>query len=239
MKISILTLFPEMFKGPFDYSILKHALEKKVVALEFVNIRDFGLGRHKIVDDKPYGGGVGMVMRVDVVDRAISNIKSLASQRSGQISNIKYRERVILLDPKGMMFTQKKAREFSKLDHLILICGHYEGFDERIRKFVDEEISIGDYILTGGELPSMVVVDAVVRLIKGVLKKKEATELESFSQKNLLEYPQYTRPEVFENLRVPNILLSGNHSKISKWRVRQALQQTLKRRPDLKKRPKD
>lgn len=138
-----------------------------------------------------------------------------------------------------MMFTQKKAREFSKLDHLILICGHYEGFDERIREFVDEEISIGDYILTGGELPSMVVVDTVARLVKGVLKKKEATELESFSQENLLEYPQYTRPEVFENLKVPSILLSGNHSKISQWRVRQALKRTLKRRPDLKRRLKN
>lgn len=232
MKISILTLFPEMFKGPFDHSILKHAKELNLINLEFINIRNFGLGKHKIIDDKPYGGGIGMIMRVDVLKKALDHAKC-----NPQVAR-NCKEKIILLDPQGKLFNQKTARQLSKFDHLILICGHYEGFDQRLREFVDEEISIGDYILTGGELPAMVVVDTVARLVKGVLKKKEAIELESFSQENLLEYPQYTRPEVFENLRVPSILLSGNHSKISKWRVRQAFKQTLRRRPDLTKRPK-
>lgn len=204
MKISILTLFPEMFESVFDYSIIKRAKDKKLVDINFVNIRDFGIGRHKIVDDRPYGGGVGMVLRVDVIDRAISNIK---------------KGRIILLDPRGRTFDQKKARELAKLDHLILIAGHYEGVDERVRKYlVNESISVGNYVLTGGEIPVMVVVDSVVRLIPGVLEKPQATQLESFSQNFNLEHPQYTRPSIYKRWKVPGVLLSGDHKAVDEWR---------------------
>lgn len=204
MKISILTLFPEMMKGPFDHSIIKRAVEKKLVEIEYVNIRDFGIGKHKIVDDKPYGGGVGMVLRIDVIDKALQNVKC--------------QERIILLDPRGEKFTQQKAEELAKLDHLILICGHYEGVDERVKNLIDESISIGNYVLTGGELPAMVIVDSVVRLIPGVLAKPQATALESFSKRGYLEHPQYTRPRSFKGWEVPEILLSGNHRKIEEWK---------------------
>src|SRR3989344_1698892 len=228
MKISILTLFPEMFEGPFRYSIVKKALDKKLVAIELINIRDFGIGRHKTVDDTCYGGGTGMIMRVDVVDKAI---KSIVSK--------KIKQRIVLLDARGEKFTQKKAFEFSKIDHLILICGHYEGFDERIKQYlIDESISIGDYILTGGEIPAMVISDAVVRLIPNVIKN-DATQFESFSKLDdgseliLLEYPQYTKPDNYEGRKVPEILLSGNHAKIKKWRQEQAIAVTKKQRQDL------
>ncbi len=182
MKISILTFFPQMFNGPFDYSIVKKAKERDLLEIGFVNIRDFGIGKHKIVDDKPYGGGVGMVMRVDVLAKAIEQTRCDKSA--------KCKEKVILLDPGGKVFNQKKAKSLSRLNHIIMVCAHYEGVDERVRKLIDEEISIGDYILTGGELPAMVVADTVARLIPGVLKKKEAILLESFSE-NLLEVLSY------------------------------------------------
>lgn len=205
-----------MFQGPFEHSIIKHAQQKQLVEIEFVNIRDFGIGKHRTVDDTPYGGGVGMVMRVDVLHAAIKQTIS----RHNLV-----KRKIILTSAKGETYTQAKARSFSQLDHLIIICGHYEGVDERILKFVDEEISIGNYVLTGGEIPAMVISDSVTRLLEGVLKP-DATANESFSFKNsdsLLEYPHYTRPEIYENLTVPNVLLSGNHKEIETWRSEQSL----------------
>jgi len=222
MKISILTLFPEMFYGPFDHSIVKNAKEKKLVNVNFVNIRDFGIGKHKVVDDKPYGGGHGMILRVDVLEKAITQTKEKNLLDSEQ--------KVILLSPHGKTFNQKKALEFANLKHLILICGHYEGIDERVKKFIDEELSIGDFIVTGGEIPAMLIADAVVRLLKGVLKEG-VTSAESFSK--LLEYPQYTKPNTYKNFSVPSILLSGNHGKIKSWRDKTSLKTTARLRPDL------
>lgn len=237
IKIDILTLFPNMFQGPFDESIIKRAADKKLVEIKIHNLRKWTKDKHKTVDDRPYGGGLGMIIRVDVVERAISKIKLQKSQpKAGR----PLAEKIILLTPQGQPYQQKKAQQLSKLDHLIFLCGHYEGFDERIRKLVDEEISIGDYILTGGELPAMVIVDSLVRLIPGVLEKKEAIESESFQQlttnnKQLttLEFPQYTRPANFKGWKVPELLLSGNHKEIEKWRRSQSLKRTKRRRPDL------
>jgi tRNA (guanine37-N1)-methyltransferase len=222
MKISILTLFPEMFAGPFDYSIVKNAKEKNLIDIDFVNIRDFGIGRHKTVDDTPYGGGHGMILRVDVLERAITQTRNEKLNKENQ--------KVVLLSPHGRTFNQKKALEFSNLKHLILICGHYEGLDERIKNFIDEEVSIGDFITTGGEIPAMLISDAVARLIKGVLKEG-VTKSESFSE--LLEYPQYTKPNSYKDLNVPPILLSGNHEKIKSWRENTSRKITVKLRPDL------
>lgn len=222
MTISILTLFPEMFTGPFSYSIIKNAISKKKVKINFINIRNYGIGKHKSVDDKPYGGGLGMVIRVDVLAKAIENAIDKTLQKDEQ--------KIILLDPHGKTFNQKKARQLSKLKHLILVCGHYEGVDERIGKFIDEKISIGDFIVTGGEIPTMLVTDAVIRLLPGVLKAG-VTDTESFS--DYLEYPQYTRPQEYKKLTVPKILLSGNHEKINNWRKNQSLKITQKLRPDL------
>lgn len=232
MKITILTLFPEMFDSPFNYSIIKRAKEKKKIEVSIVNIRDFGLGKHKIVDDTPYGGGAGMLLRADVAEKAI--ISSRCKK--------KCKEKVILLDPQGKTLKQDIVKKLSKVDHLILICAHYEGVDERIRKMVDYEISIGDYILTGGELPAMILTDAVIRLIPSVLGKDESSLFESFQEVTcnnkkvkVLEYPQYTRPEIFKELKVPGILLSGNHAGIAKWRKIEAIKKTKRRRPDLLK----
>lgn len=211
-----------MFSGPFAESIIKRAQDKKLVEIYIHNLRQWAKDKHKTIDDHPYGGGTGMLLMVEPVYRALREIKNKSK-------NLK----VILVDPGGTPFTQKKAQELSKLDHIILIAGHYEGVDQRIREhLIDEEISIGDYVLTGGELPVMVVVDSIVRLIPGVLEKPEATLLESFTD-NLLEHPQYTRPEDFRGWKVPEILLSGDHKKIEKWRKEQALERTRKERPDL------
>ena len=217
MHISILTLFPDMFRGPFDQSIVKRAVDRKLLTIDYINIRDFATDKYKTVDGHPYGGGVGMLLRVDVVDRALQNIK---------------KGHTILLDAGGTPYTQKKARDLSKIDHLILICGHYEGVDERVRQLADEEISIGDYVLTGGEIPAMVLTDSIVRLIPGVLAKPEATVHESFSEP-LLEYPQYTEPQTYNGLTVPPVLLSGNHKKIDDWRKDASSKRTKTRRPDL------
>lgn len=218
-----------MFDGPFDLSILKKAKEKGLLEIQIKNIRDFGLGKHKLVDDKPYGGGIGMVMRVDVLHKAILAVKE-------QLPNNK--QRVILLSARGKTFRQELAKEFAKLKHLILICGHYEGVDERINAYIDGEVSIGDFITTGGEIPSMLIADAVARLIPGVLKEG-VTEHESFSlmenQKMLLEYPHYTNPREYDERVVPDVLLSGNHKEIAEWRNLQAKQNTQKFRPDLLK----
>ena len=223
MKITILTLFPKMFSGPFDYSIVKKAREKQLVEINFVDIRDFGLGKHKIVDDKPYGGGQGMILRVDVLKKAIDLVVDKKLRKNEQ--------KIVLLSPSGRTYTQKTAGDFSKLKHLILICGHYEGVDERIKKFINLEISIGNYVLTGGEIPAMVIVDSVVRLLKGVLKAA-VVENESFSQNSsALEYPQYTRPEAFENIKVPTILTSGNHQKIAEWNKNESFKRSKKATP--------
>ena len=232
MKIDILTLFPKMFSGPFDESIIKRAQTNGLVEIKTRYLRDWAEGRHLVVDDRPYGGGVGMVLMVEPIYKAIKDLKKKNSH-------------VVLLDAGGQKFTQAKAKDLSTHDHLIFICGRYEGVDHRIREhFVDEEISIGDYVLTGGELPAMVVIDSVVRLIPGVLEKPEATQLESFSPmetgkdcialrgklETYIEHPQYTRPEDFMGWKVPEVLLSGNHKKIEDWKKEQSLKRSQKRK---------
>lgn len=204
MRFDIVTLFPEMFRGPFEFSIIKRALEKSLIEINCHNLRDFASDERGTVDDRPYGGGVGMVLMVEPIFEALKKIKS---------------NRVVLLDPRGETFTQKKAVEFAKLEQITLLCGKYEGVDERVREhLVDETISIGNFVLTGGEIPAMVIVDSVTRLLPGVLVKPEATVFESFSNGNNLEHPQYTRPEMFNGWKVPEVLLSGNHSKIDTWK---------------------
>lgn len=212
-----------MFDGPFSHSIIKNAKQKKLLSIDFINIRDFGIGKHKVVDDTPYGGGQGMILKVDVLEKAIESAKQNSK-------NKKLKEKVILLSAHGKTYNQKIAKAYSKLDHLILICGHYEDFDSRIRNFIDEEISIGDFILTGGEIPAMAIVDSVTRLIKGVFKKG-VVDNESFNP--YLEFPQYTKPEKYKNLPVPKVLISGNHKKIDQWRKNESLRLTKKLRPDL------
>lgn len=219
MKFDVLTLFPEMFE-PIKHSIINRAVEKNVIDINLINIRDFSKDKHNHVDDTPYGGGAGMVMQADVVYDAYNSIEG------------KENAKVIYLTPKGQTLNQSKVRELSKEDHLILLCGHYEGIDQRVLdEIVDEEISVGDYVLTGGELPAMVVVDSVSRYVNGVLSEGSTNE-ESFSN-NLLEYPQYTRPENFNGKSVPEVLTSGNHQEIAKWRFEQSLITTYKKRPDL------
>jgi len=206
MRVGILTLFPKMFSGPFAESIIKRAQDKGLVEINIHDLRNWGEGERRTVDDRPYGGGVGMILRVDIIDEALKKLRTEDSK-------------VILLDAGGKTFSQDKARKLSKEKHLIIIAGHYEGVDHRVHEYLaDEVISIGDYVLTGGEIPAMVITDAVVRLIPGVLEKPEATEIESFSQEGVREFPQYTRPETYKNWKVPEILLSGNHKEIEKWR---------------------
>ena len=220
MKFDVLTLFPEMFEG-IKHSILERAQENKLIDINLVNIRDFSENKHKKVDDTPYGGGAGMVIMPDVVNRAYESVK-------------KENSKVIYMTPQGKPLNQKTVERLSKEENLIILCGHYEGIDQRIiDKIVDEEISIGDYVLTGGELPAMVLIDSVSRYVEGVLKSDSIKE-ESFTN-NLLEYPQYTRPETFENTKVPDVLLSGHHQNIEKWRKEQAIKTTYKKRPDLLK----
>lgn len=221
MIFYILTLFPEMVKAPLHYSILGKAIEKGIFRLETINIREFGIGKHKVVDDYPYGGGEGLVMKPEPI---ISAIKSLISRKP--------RLWVVLLTPDGIPFTQKTAHRFSKMKAIALVCGRYEGVDERIRAYVNEEVSIGDYVLTGGEMAALVIVDAVVRLIPGTLHSPLSTEEESFSR-GLLEYPQFTRPFEFNGRKVPEILLSGDHKSIRCWRFREAFLRTWIRRPEL------
>lgn len=220
MKYTVLTLFPEMFKT-LDDSIIGRAKEKGLIDINLINIRDFSKDKHKKVDDTPYGGGAGMIMRPDVVYDAY---KSVNDEKA----------RVIYLSPKGSKLNQSKVKELSKENHIILLCGHYEGIDQRvIDKIVDEEISIGDYVLTGGEIPAMVLIDSVSRYVEGVLNE-ESTEEESFSD-GLLEYPQYTRPEVFLGEPIPDILKSGHHENIRKWRKEKSIEITQAKRPDLLK----
>jgi tRNA (guanine37-N1)-methyltransferase len=223
MRIDILTLFPQMFESPLSCSILKRARDKAAVEIILTNIRDFAVDKYKKVDDKPYGGGAGMVMMPGPVFACFEFVQQLFSEKG----------RVILLTPQGQPFNQSKAVELSKEERLILISGRYEGFDERIRVGLNaEQISIGDYVLSGGELAAMVIVDAVVRLLPGVLGDEQSARDDSF-ENGLLEYPQYTRPEVFRDMKVPEVLLTGDHAKIAEWRRRQALERTRKWRPDL------
>ncbi|MBI2051811.1 tRNA (guanine(37)-N(1))-methyltransferase [Candidatus Roizmanbacteria bacterium] len=270
MKISIITLFPKMISGFFEESIVKRAIEKGVLEINLVNLRDFAVDEYGSVDDRPYGGGAGMVLRADVIHKAISNITLRQAQGDGEQSRtIKYhiskrqsknkKERVVLTSAKGKVFNQDKTIEYSKIDHLIIISGHYEGVDERVLDFVDEEISLGDFVLTGGEIAVSAIVDSIARLLPGVLKKEEASRKESFFEISvkhlteivgedkvlkklkekgvktvtLLEYPHYTRPEEFQKKKVPDVLLSGDHKKIEEWRLKKAYEETLKKRPDL------
>jgi tRNA (guanine37-N1)-methyltransferase len=222
MKFDILTLFPNMFSSPLRESILGKAMEKGLIEIRTINIRDFTSDKHQVVDDTPYGGGQGMVMKVEPIARAIESVK--AQNPSAW---------TVYLTPQGKPLHQDLARRLSTQPHLILLCGRYEGVDERVREsFVDEEISIGDYVLTGGELAAMVVIDAVSRFIPGVLGSDRSAEEDSFYN-SLLEYPQYTRPPNFRGVCVPEVLLSGNHSAISVWRRKEALRRTSLRRPDL------
>jgi tRNA (guanine37-N1)-methyltransferase len=222
MKIDVLTLFPAMFAGPLDESIVKRAREAKLLDLKIHNLRDWTHDRHKTVDDKPFGGGPGMLLKVEPLFEAIESLQ-------------REKTKVILLSPSGRKFSQEIARELSQEKDLLLVCGSYEGFDERVREaLADDELSIGDYVLTNGALPAMVVIDAVARLLPGVLGDDESSHDESFSA-GLLEYPQYTRPAEFRGMKVPEVLLSGNHAEIEKWRREQAKLRTEKRRPDLLK----
>ncbi|SDG08961.1 tRNA (guanosine(37)-N1)-methyltransferase TrmD [Desulfosporosinus hippei] len=220
IKITILTLFPEMFV-PLNESILKRAQEAGLVEINLVNFRDYAVSKHKNVDDIPYGGGAGMLLKPEPIFAAIRDLPQVSHDR-----------KLILMSPQGHVFHQKKAEEWSTHQELVFMCGHYEGFDERIRELADEEVSLGDYVLTGGELAAMVMIDAVVRLIPGVLGEEVSAEEDSHSI-GLLEYPQYTRPADFEGRMVPEVLLSGHHAQIKRWRRKESLRRTFLRRPDL------
>ncbi|MCM8770520.1 MAG: tRNA (guanosine(37)-N1)-methyltransferase TrmD [Candidatus Omnitrophica bacterium] len=226
MRIDVITIFPNMFKAVLNESIIKRAQAKNKVKIIIHNLRDYTLDKHRKVDDRPFGGGAGMVMSPEPIFRAVEAIQARCRIKGKGL-------RIILLTPQGKQLDQKLAKRLSRYKNLILICGHYEGIDERVRQYlVDEEISIGDYVLTGGELPAMVLIDSVVRLIPGVLGKRKSLKSESF-EGNLLEYPQYTRPANFRGMHVPPILLSGNHPAIEVWRKKAALKRTKERRPDL------
>ena len=219
ITFDIITTFPVMFESPLNESILKRAREKGLLDITIHNLRNYTVDKHQVTDDYPYGGGAGMVMKIEPLVAAIEGLRTPAGK-------------VLLLSPQGKRFDQEETKRLAHLEHIILVCGHYEGVDERIKHFVDEEISIGDYILTGGEVAALVVIDAVTRLIPGVLGEPSSAHDETFTD-FLLEYPQYTRPRSFRGLEVPEILLSGNHQEIRAWRRRESLRKTLTRRPDL------
>lgn len=223
MTFDIITLFPDMFKGPFDMSMLWKAQNQGLVEINIINLREFGLGPHKTVDDTPYGGGAGMVLKPEPVFEAVESAKKDHPD-----------SKVVVLTPAGKTYTQKTARKLVKMSGLILICGHYEGYDERILSLADYQISIGDYVLTGGEIPAMAIVDSVARLIPGVLGDENSPKDETF-ENGLLEYPQYTRPAKYRGMEVPDILQKGNHGEIAKWRSEQSLKKTKQNRPDLLK----
>lgn len=223
MKIDILTLFPEMFESPFNYSIVKRALAEEHVSIETTDFRKYGIGKHHIVDDTPYGGGAGMLLKPEPIFEAIAEVKE---------KNPMTKKRIILMDPAGKPFNQKMAEEFAQEEHLVFISGHYEGYDERIRTLVTDEVSLGDYVLTGGELAAMVMIDATVRLVPGVLGNQESA-LEDSHSNGLLEHPHYTRPAIYNDLEVPEVLRNGNHQLIDEWRHKESLRRTFIRRPDL------
>ena len=223
MRSDIITLFPSMFRGPFDESIIKRARKKGILEINLHNLRDFTDDRHRTVDDLPYGGGAGMVMKPEPLFRAVEKVKE--EKRSSW--------KVILLSPQGQPFAQEKAKELAEEEGLIFICGHYEGVDERVREhLIDEELSLGDFVLTGGELAAMVIVDAIARMLPEVLGCKDSIREDSFYQ-TLLDYPHYTRPTEFRGWKVPGVLISGNHQKIREWRKKKKLENTCKKRPDL------
>ncbi len=225
MRADIVTLFPEMFAGPFGDSILKRAIDGGLLEVHFTQLRDFAYDKHHQVDDSPFGGGSGMVLKPEPMFRAVRSI-------TDQINNGE-KFRVLLMDPAGEVFTQKKAKELAEYQRLVFICGHYEGYDARITEYLaDEALSIGDYVLTGGELPAMVIIDAVARMLPGVLGSEESAPTDSFYE-GILEHPQYTRPREFEGMAVPEVLFSGDHGKIRRWRREQALRLTRERRPEL------
>ncbi len=252
MKITVVTLFPKMIEAFISESIIKRAIDKKIIEIKIINLREFTTDKYRTVDDKPYGGGTGMVLKIEPVFKAITEIKK---------NIIGKKNHYILTSPRGIKYDQKKAEELSRLDNIVIFCGHYEGFDERISAYFNEEVSIGDYVLTGGEIAASVIIDSITRLIPNVLKKEEATQNESFLEieinklekivgenetikllkekkktvVKLLEYPQFTRPETFNGKKIPEILLSGNHKEIDKWRIKEAFLTTLKRRIDLLK----
>lgn len=224
MRILVVTAFPKLFEGPFEESIIKRAREKGLVKIEILDLRDFTLDKHKQVDDYPYGGGPGMILKPEPIFKAVEYAKTQEG-----VSN----PRTILMTPQGQTYSQKRAKELSNEKELLFICGHYKGIDERVcEQLVDEEISVGDYILTGGELAAMVVVDSIIRLLPGVLGDLDSANSDSFEQ-GVLDCPYYTRPQEFQGLSVPEVLLSGNHAEIEKWRREQALKRTQKRRSDL------
>ena len=226
MQIDILTLFPQMFVEPFGFGIFQRAVDNGLVSLRVHNIRDFTHDKHNIADDYPYGGGSGMVMKPEPIFEAVDSVKAGLRDIADSVP-------IILMSPQGRMFSQQIARELSQHDNLIFICGHYEGVDQRVSQYLaTDEISIGDYVLTGGEIPAMVVIDAVVRLLPGVLGSEESP-LDDSHTHGLLEYPQYTRPAEYRGRSVPEVLLSGNHARIAKWRREQIIRRTLERRPDL------
>jgi tRNA (guanine37-N1)-methyltransferase len=223
MRIDILTLFPKMLEAPFSFGIFQRAVENGLVELDVVDIREYTHDKHHTADDAPYGGGAGMVLKPGPIFEAVEAIKA----------NVKKRPRVILMTPQGRLFSQAVAAELARESHLVLICGHYEGVDERVREHLaTDEISIGDYVLTGGELPAMVVIDAVVRLLPGVLGSDDSNREDSHTS-GLLEYPQYTRPADFRGWQVPEVLVSGDHARVARWRREQIIRRTLERRPDL------
>ena len=224
MLIDIITLFPEMFAGVFGESIIKRAVDKNILTIRFTQLRDFAFDKHRQVDDSPFGGGAGMVLKPEPVYRAVRDVLAKTDENISR--------KIIITDPSGEVFTQAKAKELAALDQIVFVCGHYEGFDARIYDLADDLISIGDYVLTGGELPAMVIVDAVARMLPDVLGSAESAETDSFFD-GLLGFPQYTRPRDFEGKLVPEVLLSGNHAEIKKWRAAQALTLTRNRRPDL------
>lgn len=222
MKITILSLFPSMFQGVFGESMIKRARDLGAITIDIVDFRDYATNKHRRVDDYPFGGGAGMVLAVEPIHRALLAIPD------------QERATKILLTPQGVPFDQERAKSFARAEHLILICGHYEGFDERVRGLVDLEVSIGDYVLTGGEIAAMAIADSVARLLPGVLGSSESAPHDSFFD-GLLEYPQYTRPADYMGMKVPEVLVSGKHAEIEEWRREQALKRTIERRPDLLK----
>jgi len=226
MRIDVLTLFPQMFQVPFSLGIFQRAIDRGLVTINLYNIRDYTHDKHHTADDYPYGGGSGMVLKPEPIFEAVESIKADLKEEPGELP-------IILLTPQGRLFSQQIAQELTRYSHLILLCGHYEGVDERVREHLaTTEISIGDYVLTGGELPAMVVIDAVARLLPGVLGS-EASPLDDSHANGLLEYPQYTRPAVYQGWSVPEVLLSGDHARVAKWRREQVIRRTLERRPEL------
>ncbi|AKL98570.1 tRNA (guanosine(37)-N1)-methyltransferase TrmD [Endomicrobium proavitum] len=230
MKIDILTIFPQMFNGPLSESLIGKAANKGILEINVTDIRSFSKDKHKKVDDKPFGGGVGMVLKPEPVYDALKSVG--VKKKNKEYKNSFAKPLVIYMSPQGKTLNSDLVKNLAKYKHIVFLCGHYEGVDERIMNFVDEEISVGDYVLTGGEIPAMIVTDAVARMIPGVVKEEDSVKNDSFYN-GLLDYPHYTRPAVFKKFKVPEVLLSGDHKKIENWRKNEALKRTLQRRPDL------